>query len=105
VLAYSVSQQAHEIGIRMALGALEQNVFRMVLQMGGILVCAALAVGVIASLLLNRLIANQLWGVQPHDPTTIASAAVIMATVSALACLIPAKRATRVDPLVALRYE
>jgi putative ABC transport system permease protein len=105
VLAYTVSQQTHEIGIRMALGALEQNVFRMVLRMGGILVCAGLAVGVIASLLLNRLIANQLWGVRPHDPATIASAVVIIAAVSALACLIPAKRATRVDPLVALRYE
>jgi len=105
VLAYTVSQQTHEIGIRMALGALEQNVFRMVLQMGGILVCAGLAAGVIASLLLNRLIANQLWGVQPHDPATIVTAVVIIAAVSAVACLIPAKRATRVDPLVALRYE
>ncbi len=105
VLAYTVSQQTHEIGIRMALGALEGNVFRMVLQMGGILVCVGLAVGVTASLVLNRLIADQLWGVQPHDPATIVSAAAIIAAVSVIACMIPAKRATRVDPLVALRYE
>jgi putative ABC transport system permease protein len=105
VLAYAVSQQTHEIGIRMALGALEQNVFLMVLRIGGILVSIGLAVGFVASLLLNRLIANQLWGVKPHDPLTMASVVVIIAIVGTFACLIPARRATRVDPLVALRYE
>jgi len=105
VLAYSVSQQTHEIGIRMALGALEQNVFLMVLRVGGILVSFGLAVGFVASLFLNRLIANQLWGVKPHDPLTMVSVIVIIGIVATFACLIPAKRATRVDPLVALRYE
>jgi putative ABC transport system permease protein len=105
VLAYAVSQQTHEIGIRMALGALEQNVFLMVLRIGGILVSIGLAVGFVASLFLNRLIANQLWGVKPHDPLTMVSVIVIIGIVATFACLIPAKRATRVDPLVALRYE
>jgi putative ABC transport system permease protein len=105
VLAYTVSQQTHEIGIRMALGALEWNVFVMVLRMGGILVCTGLLIGAIASLFLNRLIANQLWGVKPHDPVTMITVIAIIAAVSGLACFIPAKRATRVDPLVALRYE
>ena len=105
VLAYAVSQQTHEIGIRMALGALEQNVFLMVLRIGGILVSIGLAVGFVASLFLNRLIANQLWGVKPHDPLIMISVIVIIGIVATFACLIPAKRATRVDPLVALRYE
>lgn len=105
VLAYTVSQQTHEIGIRMALGALEQNVFLMVLKMGGVLVGIGLAIGFVASLFLNRLIANQLWGVEPHDPVTMISVVLIIALVGVLACFIPARRATRVDPLVALRYE
>ncbi|HEY3937152.1 MAG TPA: ABC transporter permease, partial [Bryobacteraceae bacterium] len=105
VLAYTVSQQTHEIGVRMALGALEHNVFLMVLRMGGILVAIGLAAGFTASLFLNRLIANQLWGVKPHDPLTMISVIVIIAIIGIFACLIPAKRATRVDPLVALRYE
>jgi predicted permease len=105
VLAYTVSQQTHEIGIRMALGALEQNVFLMVLKMGGVLVGIGLAIGIVASLFLNRLIANQLWGVEPHDPLTMITVVAIIALVGLLACFIPARRATRVDPLVALRYE
>lgn len=105
VLAYAVSRQTLEIGIRMALGALEQDVFLMVLRIGGILVSIGLAIGFVASLFLNRLIANQLWGVKPHDPLTMVSVIVIIAIVGTFACLIPAKRATRVDPLLALRYE
>jgi putative ABC transport system permease protein len=105
VLAYTVSQQTHEIGIRIALGAAEQRVFLMVLRMGAVLVSIGLAVGVVASLLLNRLIANQLWGVQPHDPITMASVILIIAIIGTLACLVPARRATRVDPVVSLRYE
>ena len=104
VLAYTVSQQTHEIGIRMALGAQEQNILAMVLRMGGLLVCAGLLLGAIASLFLNRLIASQLWGVKPHDPLTMISVIATIAAVSALACFIPARRATRVDPLVALRH-
>jgi putative ABC transport system permease protein len=105
VLAYTVSQQTHEIGIRMALGAARQSIFLMVLRMGAVLVCIGLAVGLVASLLLNRFIANQLWGVQPHDPLTMVTVIVIIAIIGTIACLVPAKRATRVDPLVSLRYE
>jgi putative ABC transport system permease protein len=105
VVAYTVSQQTHEIGIRMALGATEQNVFLIVLRMGALLVSIGLAVGLVASLFLNRLIANQLWGVKPHDPLTMISVIVVIAIIGTIACLIPARRATRVDPLVSLRYE
>jgi putative ABC transport system permease protein len=105
VLAYTVSQQTHEIGIRMALGAVEQSVFLMVLRMGALLITVGLVVGLIASLLLNRLIANQLWGVQPHDPLTMVSVVLIIALIGMIACVVPAKRATRVDPVVSLRYE
>jgi putative ABC transport system permease protein len=105
VLAYAVSQQTHEIGIRIALGAAEQSVFFMVVRMGAALVAIGLGIGLIASLLLNRLIANQLWGVQPHDPVTMASVIAIIAIIGLVACLAPAFRATRVDPVVSLRYE
>jgi putative ABC transport system permease protein len=105
VLAYTVSQQTHEIGIRIALGAAEQSVFLMVVGMGAGLVAIGLGIGVVASLLLNRLIANQLWGVQPHDPLTMFSVIAIIAIIGIIACLAPAHRATRVDPVVSLRYE
>jgi putative ABC transport system permease protein len=105
VLAYTVSQRTHEIGIRMALGAGEQRVFLMVLRTGASLVSIGLAVGLVASLLLNRLIANQLWGVQPHDPLTMASVMLIIAAVGTAACLVPARRATRVSPMVSLRHD
>ena len=105
VLAYTVSQQTHEIGIRMALGAARQSIFLMVLRMGAALVCIGLAVGLAGSLLLNRLIANQLWGVQPHDPLTMVSVVLIIAIIGTIACLVPARRATRVDPMVSLRYQ
>jgi len=105
VLAYTVSQQTHEIGIRIALGAATQSVFLMVLRMGAVLVSVGLAVGLVASLFLNQLIADQLWGVQAHDPLTLVSVILIIAIIGTLACLIPARRATRVDPVVSLRYE
>lgn len=104
VLAYTVSQQTHEIGIRMALGATTQRVFLMVLRMGALLVSVGLAVGFVASLLLNRMLANQLWGVQPHDPLTMTTVILIIALIGTLACLIPARRATHVDPVDSLRY-
>jgi ABC-type antimicrobial peptide transport system permease subunit len=89
----------------MALGAPEQTVFLMVLRMGAVLVSIGLAAGVIASLFLNRFIANQLWGVKPHDPVTMVSVAAVIAIIGTAACLIPARRATRVDPVISLRYE
>ena len=105
VLAYTVSQQTYEIGIRMALGATTQRVFLMVLRMGAVLVSVGLAVGLVASLLLNRLIANQLWGVEPHDPLTMISVILMIALIGTMACLIPARRATHVDPIASLRYQ
>jgi putative ABC transport system permease protein len=104
VLAYTVSQQTHEIGIRMALGAEERGVFLMVLRMGSVLISIGVGVGLIASLFLNRLIASQLWGVQSYDPLTMVSVILIIAVVGALACLVPARRATRVNPVVSLRH-
>ncbi len=105
VIAYTVSRQTHEIGIRIALGAGRWDVFRMVLRMGGTFVGLGLTVGLATSLGVNRLMANQLWGVQPHDPATLASVATIIATVGLAACIVPARRATRVDAAVSLRYE
>ena len=105
VISYTVSRQTHEIGIRLALGAQRQDVFGMVLRMGGILVGAGLIVGVGASLGANRLIAAELWGVKPHDPVTLGSVVVILSVVGLIACVAPARRATRVDPLTSLRYE
>ena len=105
ILSYTVSQQTHEIGIRMALGAAETSVFWMVLRAGGTLIGIGVAAGLIASLFLNRLIANQLWGVKPHDPLTMLTVIFLILTIGTLACMIPAKRATDVEPLEALRYE
>jgi len=105
ILSYTVSQQTHAIGIRMALGAAESRVFWMVLGAGAILIAIGVAVGLVSSLLLNRLIANQLWGVQPHDPLTMVAVIVIILAIGTFACLVPARRATGVEPLEALRYE
>jgi putative ABC transport system permease protein len=105
VIAYTVSRRTHDIGIRIALGARRRDIFRMVLQMGGILVGVGLAAGLAASLGVNRLISSQLWGVTPHDPVTLAAVALIIAAVGLTACIVPARRATRVDAVVSLRYE
>jgi putative ABC transport system permease protein len=105
VIAYTVSRQTHEIGIRMALGASRSDVFRMVLRMSAILIAAGLAVGVVASLGANRLIASELWGVKPHDPLTMVSVVIVISMVGLMACLVPARRATQVDPAVSLRYD
>ena len=105
VIAYTVSRQTHEIGIRMALGASRADVLRMVLWMGAQLLGMGLAVGLVASFAVTRLIASQLWGVSPHDPVTLCGVVAIVATAGLAACYFPARRATRVDPMVALRYQ
>ena len=105
VMSYSVTQRAHEIGIRMALGAARQNVLGMVMRQGMVLVGAGVAIGVLGAFGLTRLIASQLFGVRPTDPTTFIFVALTLVGVAALATFVPAMRATRVDPVVALRDE
>jgi putative ABC transport system permease protein len=105
VVAYTVSRQTHEIGVRMALGAGRADVLRMVLGMGGRLLGAGVLLGVAGALAATRVIATQLWGVSPRDPATLAAVIVVVAIAGFAACYFPARRAMRVDPLVALRHE
>jgi putative ABC transport system permease protein len=105
VTAYTVSRQTHEIGIRMALGAGQSDVMRMVMWMGLQLVALGIIVGLMASWGTTRAIASQLWGVSVHDPVTLFAVSATLIAVGCAACYFPARRATRVDPMVALRYE
>jgi ABC-type antimicrobial peptide transport system permease subunit len=103
-----VTQRVHEIGIRMALGAEKRHVFRMVVGQGLRLAFAGLAIGVIAALILTRLLlsfSHLLYGVGASDPLTLTSVSALLLGVAILACYFPARRAMRVDPMVALRYE
>jgi ABC-type antimicrobial peptide transport system permease subunit len=105
LLAYTTTRRTHEIGIRMALGAKSSDVLLMVIRTGLILVGIGVALGLIVSLALGRVIATQLWGVSAYDPWTLVSVPAVLLLISLLACWLPARRAARVDPLVALRYE
>jgi putative ABC transport system permease protein len=105
VLAFSVTARTNEIGIRMSLGAESRRVHRMILSEGGTLVGIGLAVGVLGSLLLTRLMQGLLFGVAPRDPMTIGSVALVIAAIGLAACWIPAVRAARIDPGVALRAQ
>ena len=105
VIAYTVSRQTQEIGIRIALGASRANVMAMVVRMGMRLLAIGVALGLLASFAITRVIAAQLWGVSPHDPLTLAGVVAVVVAAGLAACYFPARRATRVDPLVALRYE
>jgi putative ABC transport system permease protein len=107
VVAYTVSRQTHELGIRMALGASRSDVMRLVLRMGLTLVIIGAVAGLVTSLILARVLTltNQLWQVPPNDPLTLAAVFVVITIIGFLACYIPARRATRVDPIVALRTE
>jgi len=105
VLAYTTTRRTQEIGIRMALGAEGSDVLGMVIRMGLRLVGIGVALGLIASAALGRVIATQLWGVSAYDPWTLASVPLVLLLTGLLACWLPARRASRVDPLVALRYE
>jgi putative ABC transport system permease protein len=105
VMAYVVTQRTHEIGIRMALGAQQASILRLVIRDATIVLVAGVAAGLLGSIWISRLAKDLLFGVTPNDPLTLALAIVVLVAVALFACYIPARRATRVDPLVALRYE
>jgi len=105
VISYVVGERTREIGIRMAMGAEARNVLLMVLGQAGKMVMLGVAAGLLCALALTRLMSSMLFGVSPTDPLTLAGVAIVLTLVSLLACWIPARRATRVDPLIALRYE
>ena len=105
VLAFSVEQRTHEIGVRMALGARRGDVLRMVVREGALLAVIGVAIGVVGAIAITRLAKSILFGVTATDPLAFTATAVLLSIVAAIASYIPARRATRVDPLVALRYE
>src|SRR6185503_7460682 len=105
VIAYSVVQRTQEIGIRMAIGAQRRDVLKLILSGGLKLVTVGVVLGLAGALALPRVLQSQLFGVTAHDPITFAGNAALLVAVATFACLLPALRATRVDPISALRAE
>jgi putative ABC transport system permease protein len=105
VVSYAAAQRTHEIGIRMALGAEPRDIMKMVLRQSIVIVVIGLVIGLAAALAGTRTIANLIVGIKPTDPVTFVTVAVVLSTIALVACWIPARRATRVSPLTALRYE
>ncbi|MGH9779912.1 MAG: FtsX-like permease family protein, partial [Candidatus Acidiferrales bacterium] len=105
VMAYSVAQRTHEMGIRLALGAQPRDVVKLIVGSGLTLALAGIVLGLAGAFAFTRLLASLLFATGPTDPTTFAGMVAVLLAVALLACWIPARRAMRVDPMVALRYE
>jgi putative ABC transport system permease protein len=105
VISYTVSQQSHEIGIRMALGATPRNVRGQVIMAGLKFILIGVAVGLALTVAVGRVLASEIWGISAHDPLTLAAVIALLTMIGVMACYIPSRRATQVDPLIALRYE
>ena len=105
VVSFTVSQRTNEIGIRLAMGAAQSSILRLILRQGVWIISAGLASGILLALAISRLVGNFISGVSPYDPLTYIGVSAILCAVALLACYVPARRAARVDPMVALRYE
>jgi putative ABC transport system permease protein len=105
VISYMVSERTHEIGIRIALGAESSSILQMILFQGMRLAVAGVVLGLFGALIVSQLMAGLVYGVRPTDPLTFGGVTLLLVAVAVLACYMPARRAVRVDPLIALRHE